>query len=91
MDNPVTNSSYYVLTICKLRSLVKLTTNWPTFLQDNSRLPETAAKAIDEVMMVLDDEQKVLIATMQENDLIDLHFRTCPKISCTTFVSQLPW
>ena len=25
-------------------------------------------------MMVLDDEQKVLIAIMQEDDLIDLHF-----------------
>ena len=51
-----------------------MTTNWPTFLLDNSRLPETAVEAVDKLMMVLDDEQKGLIATMEEDDLIDLYF-----------------
>jgi hypothetical protein len=37
-------------------------------LLDNSRLPETVVKAVDRLMMVLDDEQKVAIATMREED-----------------------
>lgn len=51
-----------------------MTNNWPTFLLDNSRLPETVAEAVDKLMMVLDDEQKIVIASLQEEDLIDLHF-----------------
>jgi len=51
-----------------------LTTNWPTFLQDNFKLPETVDEAVDRLMMVLDDEQKIDIATLQEDDLIYLHF-----------------
>ena len=74
MDNPVTNLSYYTPTNDELWSEVKLTTNWPTFLQDNSRLPETVDEAIDRLMTVLESEHKVAIATMQEDDLIDLHF-----------------
>ena len=51
-----------------------MTTNWPTFLQDNFKLPETVDEAVDRLMMVLDDEQKIALATLQEDDLINLHF-----------------
>jgi hypothetical protein len=51
-----------------------LTTNWPTFLQDNFKLPKTVDEAVDRLMLVLDDEQKIDIATLQEDDLIYLHF-----------------
>ncbi|MEI6069014.1 MAG: DUF6794 domain-containing protein [Methylococcaceae bacterium] len=51
-----------------------MTTNWPTFLLDNTRLPETAVEAVDRLMVVLESEHKVAIATTQEDDLIDLHF-----------------
>ena len=37
-------------------------------------LPSTVEEAVDRLMMVLNDEQMLTIATMQEDDLIDLHF-----------------
>jgi hypothetical protein len=69
VDNPVTHSSHHPTTNDELWSEVKLTTNWPIFLLDNSRLPETVVKAVDRLMMVLDDEQKVAIATMREEKI----------------------
>ncbi|NOU12632.1 MAG: hypothetical protein HOO92_01505 [Methylococcaceae bacterium] len=48
--------------------------NWPTYLQDNSRHPVTVAEAVDRLMLVLDGEQKIAIASLQEENLIDLHF-----------------
>jgi len=48
--------------------------NWSSFLFDNSRLPETIAEAVGRLMLILDGEQKIAIASMQEDDLIDLHF-----------------
>ena len=74
VDKPVSNLSYYPATHDNCWSEVKLTTNWPTFLQDNFKLPETVDEAVDRLMMVLDDEQKIDIATLQEYDLIYLHF-----------------
>ena len=74
MDKPVTNLSHYPASYDNCWSDVKLTTNWPTFLQDNFKLPETVDEAVDRLMMVLDDEQKIDIATLQEYDLIYLHF-----------------
>ena len=74
MDKPVTNFSHYPPTHYNCWSEVKLTTNWPTFLQDNFKLPETVDEAVDRLMMVFDDEQKIDIATLQEDDLIYLHF-----------------
>ena len=74
MDKPVTNLSLYPASYYNCWSDVKLTTNWPTFLQDNFKLPETVDEAVDRLMMVLDDEQKIDIATLQEYDLIYLHF-----------------
>jgi len=62
VDNPVTNSSYSVLTLGNGWSLVKLTKNWSAILLDNSRLPETLVEAVDRLMMVLDGEQKITIA-----------------------------
>ena len=41
---------------------------------DNSRLPETVDEVIDRLMTVLESEHKATIATIQEEDLIDLHF-----------------
>ena len=51
-----------------------MTTNWPTFLQDNFKLPETVDEVVDRLMMVLDNEQKIALAALQEDDLINLHF-----------------
>ena len=51
-----------------------MTKNWSAILLDNSRLPETLVEAVDRLMMVLDGEQKITIANMQEEDLIALHF-----------------
>ena len=52
-----------------------MTTTWtPTLLQDNFKLPETVDEAVDRLMMVLDDEQKIALIIMQEDDLINLHF-----------------
>ena len=37
-------------------------------------LPDTVEEVVDRLMMVLDDEQRLAITVMGENDLIDLHF-----------------
>ena len=74
VDNFVIKWSYYNLTIGKLWSLIKLTKNWSTLLQNNLRLPETVDEAVDRLMSVLEDEHKADLAIMQEKDLIDLHF-----------------
>jgi len=55
-------------------SLVKLTKNWSAIIQHNFQQPEPLVEAVDKLMMVLDGEQKIAIATMQEEDLIALHF-----------------
>ncbi|MEI7832065.1 MAG: DUF6794 domain-containing protein, partial [bacterium] len=36
--------------------------------------PETVIEAVNRLMMVLDGEQKITLATMQEEDLIASHF-----------------
>jgi len=74
VDKPVFNLSHFPLTALPLWSEVKLIKNWPDFLQENSRVPETVDEAVDRLMMVLDGEQKIAIAAMPKNDLIDLHF-----------------
>ena len=51
-----------------------MTKNWSAILLDNSRLPETVIEAVNRLMMVLDGEQKITIATLREEDLIALHF-----------------
>ncbi|MDO8846583.1 DUF6794 domain-containing protein [Methylicorpusculum sp.] len=51
-----------------------MSNNWPTFLQDNSRYPETVAEAVDRLMELLSGEEKLAISVMPEEGLIDLHF-----------------
>jgi len=51
-----------------------LTTKWPNFFQGNFKPPETIDEAVERLMMILDGEQKIALATMTEEDLIDLHF-----------------
>lgn len=44
--------------------------SWPNFTQP----PETVDKAVHCLMLVLEDEHKAVIASLREEDLIDLHF-----------------
>jgi len=48
--------------------------NWTTFLQNNFGLPETVEEAVGQLLIVLAGEYKVVLATMQEEDLMDLRF-----------------
>ena len=57
-----------------VRGLIKLTINWTIFLEDSLEPPKTVPDAVNRLMTVLNDEQKVIIATMQEGELIGLHF-----------------
>jgi hypothetical protein len=74
VDNPVFNLSHYPSTALSYWHKVKMSKNWPTFLQDNSRYPETVADAADRLMEFLSGEEKLAIAGTPEEDLIDLHF-----------------
>jgi hypothetical protein len=67
-----------------------LAKNWPTFLQDNFRLPETVDEAVERLMTVLEDEHKATLAIMQEKDLIDLRFSLGMKIR-NAFDLHVPW
>jgi hypothetical protein len=51
-----------------------LAKNWTTFLQGNFGLSETVDEAVERLMSILEDEHKVALAIMQEEDLMDLHF-----------------
>lgn len=51
-----------------------MTNNWPTFFQQNIQPPETIAEAVDRLMMILNDEQKIALTVMRESELINLHF-----------------
>jgi hypothetical protein len=53
---------------------VKLIKNWSANFQQNFQHPETVDEAVERLMMILDGEQKLAIAVMQEEDLINLHF-----------------
>lgn len=48
--------------------------NWSDDFQHNLQHPETVDEAVDRLMMILDGEQKLAIAVMQEESLINLHF-----------------
>ena len=48
--------------------------NWPDQLRNITLPPETVAEAVDRLMIVLDNEHKLVIATRTEEELIDLHF-----------------
>ena len=51
-----------------------MTINWTAFLKDSLEPPKTVDEAVDRLMTVLDDEHKLIVASMQEDELIDLHF-----------------
>ena len=48
--------------------------DWSNQLENISKAPETVDEAVNRLIVVLDDEHKQAISTMQESDLIDLHF-----------------
>ncbi|MDD5269410.1 MAG: hypothetical protein PHO08_20235 [Methylococcales bacterium] len=48
--------------------------NWSTFLQAGLDLPETLDEAVKHLLTLLSGEYKVVLATMQEDELIDLRF-----------------
>jgi len=48
--------------------------NWIVSVQNNAKPPETVDEAVDRLLLVLSDEQKVEIVAIKEDDLIDLHF-----------------
>ena len=74
MDNIVIKLSYYSPSIGKLWGLVKLAINWSTFLQVSLDLPKTLLEVVKQLLTLLSGEYKVVLATMQEEDLIDLRF-----------------
>jgi hypothetical protein len=51
-----------------------LTKNWTDNFQQNFQLPETVNEAVDRLMLILNGEQKIALAGMQEEDLSNLHF-----------------
>jgi len=51
-----------------------LAKNWSDLFQKNFQQPETVADAVKRLMMILEGDHKVALATMSEEDLIDLHF-----------------
>ncbi|MGZ8184143.1 MAG: DUF6794 domain-containing protein [Methylobacter sp.] len=51
-----------------------MTKNWSSIFNQNFQQPETIAEAVSRLMMILEGEQKVVLAIMQEEDLIELHF-----------------
>jgi len=62
VDNPATNLLHYPASYDNCWREVKLTTNWPTFLQDNFNLPD----AVDWLEIVFGDKQSNFKAVIQE-------------------------
>lgn len=48
--------------------------DWSNKLDNITRTPKTVDEAVTRLISVLDNEHKQSIATMQEDNLIDLHF-----------------
>lgn len=51
-----------------------MTKSWPELIQSNIQPPETITEAVDRLMEILGGEEKLMIALMPEDELIDLHF-----------------
>lgn len=49
-----------------------MTNNWSEILAQNFREPETVDVAVNRLMMILEGEHKVALATMQKEELVDL-------------------
>jgi hypothetical protein len=47
---------------------------WPELIQKAIEPPKTIVETVDRLITVLDDEHKIIIAAMLEEDLGDLHF-----------------
>jgi hypothetical protein len=47
---------------------------WPKLIQQAIAPPKTIAETVDRLVTVLNDEHKVAIAAMHEEDLVNLHF-----------------
>ena len=47
---------------------------WPELIQKSIDPPKTIAETVDRLMDVLDEEHKIVIAAMPEEDLVNLHF-----------------
>lgn len=47
---------------------------WPDLIQKSIEPPKTIAETVDRLIAVLDDEHKIVIAAIKEEDLVDLHF-----------------
>lgn len=48
--------------------------DWSNQLDSITKAPKTVDEAVTRLISVLDNEHKLAIATMQESDLINLHF-----------------
>lgn len=47
---------------------------WPELIQRAIEPPKTITETVDRLVTVLDDEHKIVIAAMPEEDLVNLHF-----------------
>jgi hypothetical protein len=47
---------------------------WPELIQKSLEPPKTITETVDRLLIVLDEEHKVAIAAMPEEELINLHF-----------------
>jgi hypothetical protein len=74
VDNPVITLSQTHPVARQFWAGVKLIKNWTDNFQQNFQHPETVDEAVERLMMILDGEQKIAIAVMQKEDLINLHF-----------------
>lgn len=54
--------------------MLKLTKNWPTLKLELENPPVTIPEAVERLLLVLSNEDKLAIAAMAQDDLYDLHF-----------------
>ncbi len=57
---------------------------WPELIQKTIEPPKTITETVDRLITVLDDEHKVAIAAMPQEELINLHFSLGSAI-CNAF------
>ncbi len=61
--------------------------DWSSQLDNITQTPKTVPDTVNRLMTVLNDEQKLIIATMKEDDLIDLHNQNSFLLkSCGSFM-----
>lgn len=64
------------LTYRQTTRTLELTKNWPALKLELANPPVTIPEAIERLLLVLSNEDKLAIASMDESDLYDLHFIT---------------